>query len=60
MAFTPMYTQLPPDGVQLNIVVSFYPGIVLQAAYDNVNDVFVVTPSGLVIQAQFIYEWEVI
>jgi len=55
-----MYEQLPPDNIPLNIVVSFYPGIVLVASYDNLNDVFIVTASGLVIQAQFIYEWEVI
>tara|TARA_R110000868_G_scaffold194326_2_gene439712 strand:+ start:918 stop:1100 length:183 start_codon:yes stop_codon:yes gene_type:complete len=60
MAFTQMYEQLPPDNIPLNIVVSFYPGIVLEATYDNLNDVFIVTASGLVIQAQFIYEWEVI
>ena len=60
MAFVQMISSLPPDGVNLNINVSFYPGITIIAQYDNLNQVFTVVASGLVIQAQFVLEWELI
>ena len=42
MAFVQMISSLPPDGLDLNINVSFYPGITIVAQYDNLNQVFTV------------------
>lgn len=60
MAFVDMITELPPDNTPILCKIFFYPGVNVECLFDNLNQVCVVTESGLVIAAQFIIEWELI
>lgn len=60
MAFISILDSLPPDNVPVKCRITFYPGIDVVSTFDSLNLVFNITASGLIVDAQFVVEWELI
>jgi len=60
MAFVSILSALPADGVAVMCRIFFYPGELAACTFDETNQVFNVTSSGVVIPASFVIEWELI